>query len=98
MNMKDKDGNPFPFNIDAWTCNRYSKSGGKLRRFVNAKLLARDKNSKSNLTTEATAISKIKKNPQHFQNRTRNIELKNGNIRKIHIRLIDSINGKKVQY
>jgi hypothetical protein len=39
---------------------------------------------------------KPRKDANHFQNRTRNIELENGDIRKIHLRLIDSINGKKV--
>ena len=40
----------------------------------------------------------VKRNPRHYENRTRNLELQNGETKKIHIRLITSINGKKTHY
>lgn len=100
MNQKDKEGNPFPFVIDVWTCNRFSKAGGDLRRYVGAKLgkSNKAKPSLASLTVSASSLPIKKKNPSHFKNRTRNIEVDNGELKKIHIRLIDSINGKKVLF
>jgi hypothetical protein len=40
--------------------------------------------------------SGVFKNPNHYQNSTRNIKLKNGDIRKIHLRLIRRFNNKIV--
>lgn len=36
------------------------------------------------------------RNPNHYAHGTRNIRLSNGKVRKVHIQLIDSINGMKV--
>ena len=36
------------------------------------------------------------KNPNHYAHGTRNIRLASGKVRKVHIQLIDSINGMKV--
>ncbi len=98
INTKDKAGNSYPFAIDVWTLNKFSKTGGDLRRFKNVKLLAPKKGSNGlvSKTKAASTFSKSKRNPNHHSNRTRNIEFENGNIKTIHIRLIDSINGKKV--
>ena len=100
INVKDKEGNSFPFNIDVWTLNRFSKSGGDLRRYKDVKLLARTKQTvnEESLKISASILPKPKKKANHFLNRTRNIELPNGAIKKIHIRLIDNINGKKVVF
>lgn len=38
------------------------------------------------------------KNPNHWENRTRNIKLENGEIKKINILFVDSFNGKKVVF
>ena len=43
-------------------------------------------------------VLKERKNPHHFQNKTRNIRLPNGERRKIHIRFIIEFNGQKVIY
>lgn len=56
------------------------------------------------LPSERLAISKkevrnteVKKNPKHYENSTRNIKvLANGNLIKIHLRLIVDFNGCKV--
>lgn len=98
INKKDKLGNSFPFDADVYTYNKNSKKGGVLKSYQNVKLLAWEKQERTlqGLTKQATAEVKTTRNPNHFQNRTRNIELPNGDIRKIHLRLIDSINGQKV--
>lgn len=98
INRKDKLGNPVAFTLDFFTLNRNSKKGGLIKRYKNAKLLAFKKglNNLNSLTIQANAKDRYERNPKHFLNRTRNIELENGSIKKIHIRLIDSINGKKV--
>lgn len=40
--------------------------------------------------------SNVKRNPNHYQNSTRNIRLRNGGIRKVHLRLIRVFNNKIV--
>ena len=99
IELKDKAGNPYPFSISFRTLNRQSKTGGRLVSYEKAKLFVPSKNKfPSNNINDMIIEPKDKKNPNHFLNRTRNIEQENGNISKIHIRLIDSINGKKVVY
>jgi hypothetical protein len=94
----DKEGNAIPFDISFRSLNRNSKSGGKLYEYKGARKLRRSKSDAPNLLAVAQSKTRIKRNPNHFQNRTRNLELQNKDIRKIHIRLIISINGKKVVY
>ncbi len=100
INTKDKFGNPYPFTVDVFTLNKNSKSGGSLRRFENVKLLKfkKSKRTLGSLTVSASTMAKPKRNPNHFKNRTRNIELPNDEIKTIHIRLIKNINGKEMVY
>lgn len=98
INQKDKRGNSVPFDVDVYSLNKQSKKGGVLKRYKNVKLLAWEKRERT-LHGQVKAAStevRSKKNPNHFGNRTRNIELPNGDIKKLHLRIIDSINGKKV--
>jgi len=39
---------------------------------------------------------KVKRNPNHYENSTRNLKLPNGEIRKVHIRLLRQMNGKTI--
>lgn len=98
INRKDKNGNPVPFDANIYTLNRNSKKGGLLKKYKNIKLLAWNKQqiTLKGLTKVAQSEVRIIRNPNHFQNRTRNIEVSDSEIKKIHLRLIDSINGKKV--
>ena len=101
LELKDKAGKAFPFNISVFALNQQSKTGGNLHIYNNAKLLVGNSKAKatlSSLTISASTLSVVKKNPNHRMNFTRNIELENGAIKKINIRLIDTINGKKVEY
>lgn len=100
IDKKDKEGNAYPFDIAFRSLQRNSKTGGKLYEYKQVKKL-RSKQStptKVSLIKAVQSGSTLKRNPNHFENRTRNLELQNGKPRKIHIRLIISINGKKVIY
>jgi hypothetical protein len=101
LELKDKEGFAFPFDISVFALNQQSKTGGNLNVYNKAKLLIgkpKEKVSLSSLTIAASALLVANKNPNHRMNSTRNIELENGLIKKINIRLIDTINGKKVEY
>ena len=100
IDKKDKEGNAYPFDITFRSLQRNSKTGGKLYEYNQVKKL-RSKQStptKGSLIHAVQSAQKTKKNPNHFENRTRNLELQNSEKKKIHIRLIISINGKKVIY
>lgn len=101
INKKDSNKNPVPFSCAVYTLNRNSKKGGQLIQYENAKLLVGTKKtnlSEKAMTVVASTLPKEKRNPNHFKNATRNIELSNGEIKKIHIRFIDTFNGKKMVY
>lgn len=83
---KDAKGMYLPFDIEYRTFNEQTKQGGKFKKHFGVKYLP-----------EANKDSS-KKSPEHFENRTRNIELATGEIRKVKIDFIISINNKKVIY
>ncbi len=87
----DSNKNPIPFSIVIRTFNRQNKSGGRLVYYENATLMQPPKN------TSATRLSqKIDfKNPNHWENRTRNVKTNEG-IKKIHILFIIKFNGLDV--
>ncbi|MFL0067866.1 hypothetical protein V2605_03960 [Tenacibaculum maritimum] len=99
IDKKDKEGNAFPFDISFRSLNGNSKTGGKLYEYKQVKKLIARKSSSATASIKAvqSGVTGTRK-PNHFFNRTRNLELQNGDIKKIHIRLIISINGKKVIY
>jgi hypothetical protein len=95
----DASGNAVPFDIRVRSLQRNSKTGGKLYEYIAVRKLRRNaSDTPPNLLAVAQSGSRLKINPNHFQNRTRNLELQNKDIRKIHIRLIIAINGIKVVY
>ena len=101
MKLKDQNGNALPFNITCYTLNRNTKKGGDLKTYMNARLLIAKKQSGISmvaLTKSVSILPKTRRNPNHFANATRNIELPNGDFKKIHIRYIDTFNGKKMVY
>jgi len=80
---KDQKGMYAPFDLNYRTFNGTTKKGGKLKKYRGVKYLP-----------PANGVSK--KDPHHFRNRTRNIELPNGDIKKINIDFIISVNNKTV--
>jgi hypothetical protein len=83
MSRKDDSGDPIPVDIEIRTFNRKAKKGGTLKKYNTVKLLPLPiVNSKTN----------------HFENRTRNIKLPTGQIKKINTAFIIRLNGKLVSY
>ena len=105
MRTPSSEGRAVPFDISYRTLNRNSKTGGKLKYHENAKLVMKEKQldphsiqALRHFKPSAEKKNTARKNPQHFTNKTRNIRLENGEIKKIHINHIITFNGKKVIY
>lgn len=96
----DSAGEAICFDITFRSLQRNSKTGGKLYEYKGVKKYISKKVdlSKKSLLKVASTTASVKRNPNHFSNRTRNLELQNGDIKKVHVRLIITINGKKVIY
>lgn len=91
MNEIDGKGNPVPFNIEVCTLNRFTTKGGERLKMDNV-ILYKQKHVKKPSGDKT-------KMPNHYDNGTRNLMLlDSGEIRKIHIRLIEKFNGKAVFY
>lgn len=86
------------FSISFITCNEAKATGGELITVEKARKhnwLSPEDRKKQALQQPASKI--IKKHPRHYENSTRNISLSNnGDIRKVHIRLIRKFNGRTV--
>lgn len=93
MRKLDENKNPIPFDIVVREYSRQNGTGGKLTKHNNATLMQQGK--KRSLVSLASG--KDLKNPNHWENKTRNIKV-NGQIRKINILFIIEYNGHKVVY
>ena len=100
MAKKDENNRLIPFDVTYRTFNSTSKKGGKLKVYPSAKLCLEAnpnrivKDTLENIMDKETAI----KNPAHFDNRTRNIELQTGEIVRLRIDFVISINNQKIIY
>lgn len=88
MKKLDVHKKPIPFSLKVRQYNRQNKSGGKVKFYENATLMQQPKKTDK----------EILKNPNHWENRTRNIKLPNKKIEKISILFIIEFNGQKVVY
>jgi hypothetical protein len=85
-----------PFSLSFVSYDKKRKSGGEWVEIKSAvKFMAKNSSGQSIESAQPTFKGVIK-NPHHFENATRNIKLQNGQLRKIHIRLIRVFNNKKV--
>jgi len=101
IEAKDTEGYPIPFSISFRTLQRNSKTGGRLVSCFGATALTslpKQRKTTKVIMDDLLRPERPEKNPNHFLNRTRNIQKANGEIAKLHIRLIDSINNKKMVY
>lgn len=94
MRKLTENKQPVPFSISVRSFNLQNKRGGKLIHYENAVLMQPPKQKGAKRLADATHF----KNPNHWENRTRNIKLENGEIKKINILFVDSFNGKKVVF
>ena len=100
MERVNEKGEAVPFDMEVWTYNRHNKSGGDLKKYTGAKLLI-PKKMKGKIFVVAEhqfREDKKRKNPNHWQNATRNIETQSDMVRKINIRLIKKFNDLEVIY
>ncbi|TSE02379.1 hypothetical protein FOF46_30745 [Aquimarina algiphila] len=101
MRQLDKEGNPIPFSMEVRTWNNQNKMGGKLKVYENAVLCMPKEKEKVRDWAKVLSVKtqEVKrKNPNHFKNYTRNIELSTGEVKKINILLITKFNGLEVVY
>ena len=87
MRKLDESKKPMPFSITVRTYNKQNRFGGKLCTYHGATLMQQPRNKRN-----------FEKNPNHWENKTRNIKLHNGTIKKICILFIIVFNGKEVIY
>ena len=82
-------------NIRYITADIIRKTGGKVIELSQCKIL-----KKKQVNVEVAAVysysSNVPRNPMHNEHFTRNVELPNGMIRKVHPILITHINGNEV--
>lgn len=88
---------PEAFSMRVYTANKIKQTGGE------EIILTRAWGHTSLTRKERAAVEKAqqypvkyRRNPNHYNNSTRNIRLQNGGIITIHIRLIRELNGKTV--
>lgn len=104
MKTTDKEGHAIPFSLSAFTFNSNTKKGGNLRHYKNARFVMSNKKQQPSLealTRSASLLPKTKKNPNHFEHDTINIEfMEKGKreVRKIKMRYIKTFNEKLVTY
>ncbi len=87
FSLKDEKGMYKPFDIAFRTFNEQTKKGGKLKEYKGVVYLP-----------EALDLKSQSKSTNHFENRTRNIEIALNEFRKVKIDFIISINNQKVIY
>ncbi|WP_417365558.1 hypothetical protein [Flavobacterium beibuense] len=100
FNRRDSQGQFVPFDISFRTFSKTTKRGGELKVYERVKYVPPanpDEDKEIDLFSLITP-QKAAKNPKHFENRTRNIELPNGDFRKINIDFIILVNNFKVIY
>ena len=98
MEQLDAENNPVAFDVKFVTHDKKRDIGGEIISVDGARKCVGKRNGKVVFDVRAKKDDKPVKDPHHFLNATRNIVLKNGQIRKLHIRLIIEFNGKKVCY
>ena len=102
MDQVDENGKAVPFQIKFVTANRGLLTGGEIVELKHAWKCVGKRNGKpvfdQRKKSSLGSNDQIPKDPRHWVNSTRNLLLPNGQIRKVHIRLIIEFNDKKVCY
>lgn len=91
MRKLDSKKNPVPFSVSYRTYNRQNKMGGRLVTYHNATLLQAPKTPGSARLSQNIDF----KNPNHFENYTRNIKTDEG-IKKLNLLFITEFNNHTV--
>ena len=94
MKKLDEKKNPIPFSIKVRTFSVQNKTGGAVKFYPKAVLIQAPKRKGIKRLKMDTPV----RNPNHWENRTRNRKLPTGEIKKINILFIEEFNGKKVVF
>jgi len=102
MDQVNQDGKPVPFQIKFVTANRKLVEGGDLVELPVARKCVGKRQGKvvfdNRKKSSSFSNDQSSRDPRHWVNSTRNLLLLNGQIRKVHIRLIVEFNNLKVCY
>lgn len=97
MDKLDETGNPVKIQLKFVTHDIKRGTGGEIIEIIDGRKCVGKRNGKVIYDTrEKSEDPKKSKNPHHWMNSTRNVILPNGQIRKLHIRLIIEFNHQKV--
>lgn len=100
LEKEDEKGNTIFHELEYRTFNDKNKFGGTLKKVTGRLLKAKKLKGKVfNPFEHEFRINRTRTNPNHWENLTRNLELKDsGLIRKVKIRYITKFNGIEVVY
>ncbi len=101
MDRVDSENRPVRFQIKVVSADRNLNTGGEVIELKGCCKCTNDKNKQTPSVARGPAGNpgeKIKKDPLHWNNSTRNLLLANGQKRKVHIRLIIEFNNQTVCY
>ena len=84
------------FDIRFITCDLKKGTGGEQYDLKKVCKYKNPSHAQQQSLAKAQPTTKNSKNPNHYENSTRNLKLENGSLLKVHIRLIRKINGKTV--
>lgn len=101
FDKKFQDGKPVPFDLVVFKYSRTNKTGGDLRIYNGVVKPTKEQIKRSGFnkkTIESILNEKPSRNPNHFKNKTRCIMLPTGEIRKISLICIKSINNLEMIY
>lgn len=94
MDHLDHKQQPRPFNIAFYTADRRRNTGGEYKELFGCILSKHNKQLPLHMRrVDGFGGSKA---PSHYANATRNIQSPDGDITKVHIRLIKRFNGMKI--
>lgn len=95
----DQMNEPKPFSVSFVTCDINRKTGGDIIKLDDVILsFNENKAEKLGFETPEPNVTGYSKRANHYEHASRNVLLKNGMRKKIHIRLLLEFNGKKVFY
>lgn len=103
MNEALHNGMPKPFSIICIKHDRQvADKSGEPRYYTNATVITKigkhNTDKPKAIAQDPMTTTKDAKAQNHWDNFTRNIRISNGQVRKIHVRLITHFNGQKVHW
>jgi hypothetical protein len=85
-----------PFDFAVVTCDLQKNTGGEWLEVKNARKQKMLTTSQQKQLSKSQPKSSVIRNPNHFDNSTRNLILQNGEFMKVHIRLMRRFNNKTI--